>query len=248
MTPRTAIPALARIAAIAAIALPLVLLVTPRDARAQQAIVSMPSADITPRGELFFMHETQARPWGQKYWNTTHFFTAGVGGNTELALTLFNWGIPSTRNMTMALGFKSALPVLEGRLPVLEPKLTVGAMLLSSASGRGLGHWAYAHASFRIPRLQTRISLGVTHATEQLFEKRAWSMIASIEQPLPFVDGLVFNAEWFSGDHDLSNLILGLSWHPNHTWIFVLGYKIPTKDAIFTVSEQALVAEVGFFF
>lgn len=31
-------------------------------ARAQQAIISMPSADVTPKGELFVMHETQLRP------------------------------------------------------------------------------------------------------------------------------------------------------------------------------------------
>lgn len=33
-------------------------------ARAQQAIISMPSADVTPKGELFVMHETQRKQDG----------------------------------------------------------------------------------------------------------------------------------------------------------------------------------------
>lgn len=32
---------------------------------AQQAIINMPSADIKPKGNHFFMHETQTKWWGQ---------------------------------------------------------------------------------------------------------------------------------------------------------------------------------------
>jgi len=79
-------------------------------------------------------------------------------------------------------------------------------------------------------------------------DENATSFITSIEQPLPWLHGLTLTAEWFSGKHDLSNLIVGAAYHPNPRMIFVLGYKIPTKDSVFTVEEQALVGEIGFFF
>ena len=55
-------------------------------------------------------------------------------------------------------------------------------------------------------------------------------------------------AEWFSGQHELGNLIAGFTWHPNHTWIFVLGWKVPTRYGSIDVNDMAVVAEVGLFF
>ncbi len=72
----------------------------------------------------------------------------------------------------------------------------------------------------------------------------ATSFITAIEQPLPWLHGLTLTAEWFSGSQDLSNLIVGAAYHPSPRVILVLGDKIPTKDRIFTVSEQALVFEI----
>jgi hypothetical protein len=223
---------------------------SPAPARAQQAIVTLPSADITDRGVGFAMKESQLRLWGpQPMWNATFFLTYGLGYHTELAATFFNIGVPRTDEASVALGSKSALPLFADALPSLEVKITGGAMALISLDGKGLGYWLYSHLSFRLPVLQTRISAGISTGNAVLFLKdNATSFIAAIEQPLPWLHGLTLTAEWFSGSHDLSNFIAGAAYHPNPRWIFVLGYKIPTKDSEFTVDEQALVGEIGFFF
>ncbi|MBL9006444.1 MAG: hypothetical protein JNJ46_19470 [Myxococcales bacterium] len=222
----------------------------PGSASAQQAIVTLPSADITEPRVFFAMKESQLRAWGQKpMWNATFFLTYGIGYHTELAATFFNIGVPRTDHASVALGSKSALPLFTDALPSLDIKLTAGAMGLVSLDGKGLGHWLYTHLSLRLPRLATRISAGISQGSAVLFlQEHATSFIAAIEQPIPGLHGLTVTAEWFSGSHDLSNLIIGAAYHPSPRWIFVLGYKIPTKDREITVEEQALVGEVGFFF
>lgn len=225
----------------------LLMLASGSSAHAQQAIISMPAADITPEGTFFVMHETQTRFWERPYWNTTHFLTYGVGHNTELAATLFNVGIPSTGNATLALGAKSYIPFFERELPRSELRLNLGAMALISLDNQGVGAWVYGLTSFRLPVLRTRLGAGFSYATPQLYEATALSVMLSIEQPIPGIRGLSLVGEWFSGSHDLSNLIVGLTYHPNPRWIFVLGWKVPTRDQHMHVNEQALVAEVGLF-
>lgn len=219
-------------------------------AHGQQAIVTLPSADITDKRTLFTMKESQLRAWGDEpMWNATFFITYGIGYHTELAATIFNIGVPSTDHASLAVGPKSALPLFADKLPWLDLKITAGLMGLISLASHGVGHWIYTHLSFRLPKLTTRLSAGVSHGSAVLFLKAdATSFIAAIEQPIPWLHGLTLTAEWFSGSHDLSNLIFGAAYHPNPKLIFVLGYKIPTKDRIFTTNEQALVFEIGAFF
>ncbi|MFO0628833.1 MAG: hypothetical protein U0325_24880 [Polyangiales bacterium] len=226
-----------------------------RVAHAQQAIVTMPSADITGPRQLFFMHESQLRPWGGRpYWAGTYFLTYGLGYGTELAATVFDQGVypnGGTGNTSLALGFKSAVRLFSREAPTWQLQLTFGAMAVTSLNDGSVGGWIYALHSLRLPALRTRLAVGVSYATEQLYGPgvREFSLIASIEQPLPIpgVRGLSFVAEWFSGQHELSNFIFGLTWHPNPTWIFVLGWKIPTRYNTVDVNDMAAVAEVGFF-
>lgn len=215
----------------------------------------MPSADITPARQFFFMHESQLRAWGPRpYWAGTYFLTVGLGQRTELAATLFDLGVSydgGLGNTTLALGGKSAFRWLEHSHRSLELQTSVGVMALLSLVGRGNGVWAYALQSIVLPRTRTRLGAGFSFATEQLYgpQGAGLSAMLSIEQPLPIprVRGLSFVAEWFSGTHDLANLIMGFTLHPNPTWIFVLGYKIPTRPSFSGVDGHALVFEIGGF-
>lgn len=217
----------------------------------------MPAADTTAERQFFLMHESQARFWGSSpYWSGTYFLTYGVGSDTELALTLFDAGLDRNGslygNTTLAAGFKTVAPLTGPSLRSLELGLITGAMALLSLRDRTAGAWLYAIPTIRLPRLRTRLSLGVSYATEQLYGSgySQFSLAASIEQPVPIphTRGLSLVAEWFSGSHELSNLILGATWHLHPALILVLGWKIPTRDNYFHINEQALVAEVGVFF
>lgn len=214
----------------------------------------MPGADITAPGRVFAMQESQLRLWGPRPYSAgTYFLTLGLDGRTELAAALFDLGTSyegTIGNTTLALGLKSSVRVFHDEASRASVDLTFGAMALGSLVGLGWDAWLYALRSVRLPALGTRLSVGASYARPQLYGPSAperLSAMASIEQPLPGVRGLSLMVEWFSGGHDLSNLIAGVTWHPNSTWIFVVGWKVPTRDATFHVDEQALVFEVGFF-
>lgn len=131
-------------------------------------------------------------------------------------------------------------------LPETKLGITFGMHAVVSLAGAGIGHWVYAHVSGRLPVLRTRLAAGLSHATSQLQKVDKLVFIGSIEQPLGS-EKLNLVGEWFSGEHDLGNLIVGFTFHPNHTWIFVAGFKFPTSGPEFGANKQAAVVEVGLF-
>lgn len=238
-TPRPGAPTAWRRGAAAA-GLLLALAAAPR-AAAQQAIISLPSADQTPAGKHFLMHETQLSSLRPLDWGATHFYTYGLTDKVELAVTLYNMTRPSTRNLSLGIGFKAAERLLEDRWPDREVQFTYGAMLAPSLDGQGLGSWSYALGSFRVPRWETRLSLGAGHGSRQVLDKEATALMLGVEHPLP--GHFVLVGEWFSGRHNTANAIAGLLYHTDE-WIFVAGYKVPNDRT----KSHGLVFEIGRFF
>ena len=112
---------------------------------AQQAIVNLPSADITPEGKNFLLDENQVTPWGAaRAWSGTNFYSYGVGRFTELAVTSYNGGSPLAGNFATGVGFKSA-PVVAKTSNV---KQTFGSMLTPNHRATGAGHFSHTHTSF----------------------------------------------------------------------------------------------------
>ncbi|QUW00216.1 hypothetical protein J8C02_01480 [Chloracidobacterium sp. MS 40/45] len=212
---------------------------------AQQAIVNLPSADITPKGKHFIMHETQWRPWNPgRYWYATNFYCYGIGKNTELAVTTYNSGTPQALNENIGVGFKTALPLFQKRHPAWEMKWTVGQMVTYNLRGRGLGGFTYSHGSLVVPQTHTRLTAGVSFGTKNLFKKTTVHPIAAVEQPL-IKHRLYLLGEWFYGRHDFGFFTPGILFHPTKNQIIVVAYKIPNHPGN---GKGGIVFEYGFFF
>jgi hypothetical protein len=212
---------------------------------AQQAIVNLPSADITAPGRHFFMHETQSRPQNPgRNWYATNFYAYGVGKNTELAVTMYNFGTPRTANEAVGVGFKTAVPLFENRLPKLELKWTFGQMTVFNTRGKGVGVFGYTHGSVVLPKVKTRLTAGVSAGTNELFKQNTVHAVAGWEQPL-VKHKLYFIGEWFSGRHDFGFVSNGVLWHPKKDHIIVLAYKIPNSPRN---GKSGLIFEYGLFF
>lgn len=216
------------------------------DAYGQQAIINMPSADITPRDKNFFMHESQWRQWEpDPYWYGTHFYCRGIGHATELAVTNYNAGVPGATNFVTGIGFKSAPQFFSAEHPEREVKLTFGQMTLFSHRGQGVGALGYAHFSMRLPRLNTRVTGGGWAGTKQLFKRNTGNILAGLEQPLDSKGRYVIVNEWFRGQHDLGFFITGILFHPNKRHIFVAAYKFANRP---DNGRNGMVLEYGLFF
>lgn len=211
---------------------------------AQQAIINMPSADITPKGRHFIMHETQLRAWQPgRAWAGTNFYAYGAGRSTELAVTSYNAGRPLEPNFATGVGFKSSPRFWARSRPRLQARLTFGQMAIFNHRGGGLGSFSYAHASFRLPRSDTRISAGGFAGTRQLFKRNTGGALLGAEHPIG--KRWVLLAEWFSGRHDFGYAVPGILFHPAKRHMIVAGWKIPAGAE---KGRSGLVLEYGLTF
>lgn len=232
----------------------LVLIANIRSLPAQSLIVGIPNAEATPKGAWFFTHESQIEAGQRRAWNTFQFLTYGAGHlakgllpggvDTEIALSFVNFGRPSTGNRTIAAGFKSVyeLPSTVGKR--WQARGTLGVFVPVSLDGQGAGSWVFSSGSVRLPTLATRLTVGPTYGTPQLFGKEKFGMMAGIEQPLGgwFRRRVSLVADWYSGRHDLASAIPAVQFNLPREYIFIAGYKIPNRGA---ATNPALVLEVA---
>lgn len=214
---------------------------------AQQTVFNVPSADVTPKGHLFLQQEGQFTPWGDKpFFNGTTYTAVGIGHNTEIDATLFNVGSPATQNITLGTGFKSAIPIpgLKEKFPEREFKFTIGSEMLFSLEGQGVGNWTYGHLSGRVPKINTRLTAGLSYGTRQVFGENTFAFIAAVEQPVTKKLNII--ADWYSGDeHWAGYLITGFSYAlPKNTTIYA-GYQIPNHPQI---GPSGIVIEIAKIF
>ncbi len=220
------------------------LAVVPSVSSSQSLIVGIPNAEATPRGAWGITHESQVKPFDDpRGWNTFQFITYGIGRGTELALSFVNFGRPATGNRTIAFGFKTVLEAEQADLRRWESKWTLGAMVPKSVDARGAGLWAYSSGSVRIPRARTRVTVGPTYGTPQLFGVEKAGMMAGIEQPI--TKRISFVADWYSGKHDLAASIPAIQFNLPREVILIAGYKIPNPGA---PGGHALVLEAAAIF
>lgn len=212
----------------------------PKSSQAQQLIISIPNADITPNNEYVFTGESQLKIEKESGTENFMFGTYGVGYCTELALSAYNMKIPqSSVNPSVAPGFKTSLQIFREKLDKRQVKLTGGQMIPVSLSGEGIGSWTYGHLSFRLPVLNTRLTGGANYGTVQIFARNQFSFLGGVEQPL--TEKLMFVADWVSGTHQFAALAAGLQGHINRDTALVAAYKLPNNTRS---GEKAIIFEI----
>ena len=211
----------------------------------QQTIVNVPSDALTPTGQVFLMHETQLS-WGSKTpdYNTTNFFAYGLNEQTELAITLYNVDEFGSDAMALGVGFKSVRELHAEWFADLEPKWTYGflAPISLAEQDTAVGYFGFTHLTFAVPQTELRLLGGVAAGSRNLFDEDAVSALVGVEYPIS--EHLAFTGEWFSGPHNLSGLIPGLTYHKERL-ILVAGLKIPNS---FDPDKYGFVLECGWFF
>lgn len=197
---------------------------------AQQTIFNVPSAEVTPKGRVFIEPEFQFRPWKPgRFMLNTDYIAVGVGHNTELDMTLFNVSSPPSNNIVLGTGFKSVIPIFSKKLTKSELKVIIGTEVLASLEGNGAGNWSYAALSGRIPKINTRLTSGVSAGTKDIFGVDTVAFIGGIEQPITKRIGL--QADWYSGtEHFAGFFIPGFSYTFPKDVILYVGYQIPNSS------------------
>ena len=134
-------------------------LFTGMSALAQQTVFDVPSADVTAPKHVYVEQESQFRPYkpGQ-FWLGTEYLLVGVGHNTETGMVIYNVSSPESHNITLAPGFKSAIPIFPKKFPNAELKVIGGNELLVSVQGGGVGNWSYSELSGSDSKIKNQIN------------------------------------------------------------------------------------------
>jgi hypothetical protein len=127
----------------------------------------------------------------------------------------------------LGIGTKRVYP-FRGRLAQKwELKATGGFMLPVSFQGRGTGYWFYGTGSVRIPRARTRLTVGPSLGTAQIFDRRAYSTTVCVQQPVSKRWSIA--SHWFTGTNDLGAGIWALSYPHDPRTLIIFGWKAANK-------------------
>lgn len=198
---------------------------------AQQTIFNVPSADITANKHIFLNPQLVFRSWAPgRFYAVTNYSALGIGYNSEIDATLFNLNSPPTDNITLGTGFRSVIPIFSKKLSKREIKIIVGSQILASLQGQGAGNWSYGELSGRLPKLNTRMTAGVSFGTKQAFDRNVVCFIAGYEQPV--TKNLSLIADWFSGTNTFGLFTSGFSYTLPKDVEFLIGYQLPNTRAV----------------
>jgi len=191
---------------------------------AQQTIFDVPSADVAVQHDWFYQHQTVARAWSpERHWIQTNAYGYGVGLHTELDVTWFNLDLTAPRLSNASVGFKTSLPVIGE-----HARFVFGDLVQVDGSGH-MGNWAYSMLQLQTRRTGTRLTGGISSGTSVLFGEKTTGVLGGVEQPIG--RRWMFQADWFSGRHDLAYAIPGLVYKFHSHWMASFGYQIPNRHA-----------------
>jgi len=217
---------------LAAVAVPL---------RAQQTIFNVPSADVLDHGTVYLEVDELFRPTEPKFSSTTVRGVVGVFPGMEAGVNFGGLNTPGPAIPTATVAVKLQ-PLHAG-----DFTLTAGGYGLFFLKGSEDGNPAglgYGFASYRIPKVGTRIEFGGWYSSAGYAKPTSTGgALATFEQPLPWVRGLSLAADWWSGENAIGYVSPGLIYSFGH-WTAYAAYTIKNGDS----KGNGGLIELGYLF
>jgi hypothetical protein len=197
-------------------------------ASAQQTIFNVPSADVLDPGKVYVEVDELFRPTDPEFSSTTVRGVFGLFPCAEGGVNFGGLNAPGPLVPTATVAAKIQ-PVRAGGFA-----LTAGGnglfFLKGSEDGNAAG-LGYGFASYRIPKLGTRIEFGGWYSSAgYALPRSTGGALATFEQPIACVPGLSVAADWFSGENAIGYVSPGLIYTFGH-WTAYAAYSIKNGDS-----------------
>jgi hypothetical protein len=158
--------------------------------------------------------------------------------------TYFNLASPASNNQTLALGLKKVIPLKLENIKNYEPKIIIGGSAANSIQGNGVGHWAFSAANFLIPQTQTRLTIGVSNGTKQIFNSELTCLMLGFEQKI--TKKISYVGDWYSGNSNPMGIFASaLSFSLPNEVTFFAGYQFANSKRI---AQNGFIVEVAKLF
>ena len=210
-----------------------ILIIIPQTAFAQQTIISVPSSDVLPYGEVILKQSNKFRPFGEgKYVSLTPQLIVGTGKGTEISVEA-GTSIEDTTSVKMNITAKKVFKIKK------STRFTVGGVINPSLTeGQKPDSMIYAHGSYLCKKTKTTITAGGFVGGKQ--------EMPSLDQTI-IPNKLRIAVDWMSRDESWGALGAGLKIRPEPTTSITTAVIIPNADEnrlAFSVSISKYVGKV----
>lgn len=194
----------------------------PSAAIAQQTIVTMPSSDVLPGGEVILKQSNRYSPFGDAYASLTPQVIVGTGKDTEISVGA-GTTIDDRTSVKLNLTAKKVFKIKR------SARFTVGGTLSPSLTeGQNPDSMIYAHGSYLCKKTRTTLTAGGFVGGRGQMPSLTGVMIGIDQTIIP--NKLRVVADWVSRDESWGVFAAGLKIRPEPTTSITTAVIIPNNQ------------------
>lgn len=220
---------------------------------AQQNFFNVPSADITPKGKVFFQEQFNIAAHHQQSSTTIDL---GLGHGLEAGLNCNGLTVLEDRTAHPVFN-DTILPYNPFLLANAQERIELGADLALALGGQfggtltrafRSGGMAWCTVAYHSAQRGLKCVAGPYYASKSYFGEgerlfgKVIGLQAGIEKTL-IPERLVLQADLISGKHDLGEAVPGAAYFLTRHWVLSAGYQLPTFGS---TSTRSLVFELTY--
>ncbi len=209
---------------------------------AQQTIISVPSSDVLPGGEIILKQSNRFSPFGEEYVNLTPNVIIGTGKHSEVSFGV-GTNIRETTDVRLNMTAKKVFKIHR------STRVTVGGTLTPSLTeGKNPDSMIYAHGSYLFKRTKTTITAGGYLGGRAQIPGLGGVMLG-IDQAI-ISNKLRFAADWMSREDTGGAFSAGFKMRPEATTSITTAVVIPNADeerVAFSVSISKYIGKPEIF-
>ena len=194
----------------------------PSAAIAQQTIVTMPSSDVLPGGEVILKQSNRYSPFGDAYASLTPQVIIGTSKDTEISVGA-GTTIDDRTSVKLNLTAKKVFKIKR------SARFTVGGTLSPSLTeGQNPDSMIYAHGSYLCKKTRTTLTAGGFVGGRRQMPSLTGVMIGIDQTIIP--NKLRVVADWVSRDESWGVFAAGLKIRPEPTTSITTAVIIPNNQ------------------
>lgn len=206
---------------------------------AQQTIISVPSSDVLPGGEVILKQSNRFSPFGDGFVSLTPQATIGTGWGTEMSLGV-GTTIDDRTDVKLNLAAKKVFRIKS------SARLTVGGTLTPSLTeGKNPDSMVYAHGSYLFRKTKTTLTAGGFVGGKGQMPSLTGVMLGIDQSIIP--NKLRVVADWMSRDESWGAFSAGFKIRPEPTTSITTAVVIPNSNedrVAFSISLSKYVGKV----
>lgn len=206
---------------------------------ANQTIISVPSSDVLPGGEISLKQSNKFTPWHESFVSLTPSVIMGTGKGTEASFAV-GTTLDDGASVKLDLGVKKVFRI--GK----STRFTVGGRLSPNLTdGKNPNSFLYAHGSYLIKKTRTTLTSGVYVMGKEQAPNMTGAIVGIDQTIIP--NRLRVVADWMSRGDVGNSLSAGLKIRPHAQTSITTAVLIPNCNddrLAFSVSVSQYVGNI----